>query len=264
MDFWVAFREATKRAKPESFTVGEATDTPDSLRRFAQRLDAILDFPLARALRSTFALGSWDVAQLDRFLNAYEAFMETGPFRVSFLDNHDMDRFLFVAGGDTTSLKLAALCQFALEPTPAIYYGTEVALHQDAASSDQASGGDSQVRHDMVWDETQWNMDVLDFYRRLVHARRETPALRRGARHTIHLDADAGTYAFIREAPSNDATPAVAAFNLSNEAQTIDISDLSAGAFRVLVSTAGPSDETGHAKILLAPRSAAICVGEKP
>ncbi len=92
MDFWTAFRRATRAALPDSFTVGEATDSPDSLRRFRQRLDAILDFPLARALRSTFASRHWSVLELDRFLTSYERFMSTGPHRVSFLDNHDMDR----------------------------------------------------------------------------------------------------------------------------------------------------------------------------
>jgi glycosidase len=86
------------------------------LRRYRGRLDGVLDFPLAQALRSTFATGRWTVGDLESFLEAYERYMAEGPARVSFLDNHDMNRFLFVAGGDARRLKLAALCQFALGP----------------------------------------------------------------------------------------------------------------------------------------------------
>ena len=34
MDFWVAFRTATRSVRPDIFTVGEATDTPECLRRY--------------------------------------------------------------------------------------------------------------------------------------------------------------------------------------------------------------------------------------
>ena len=259
MDFWVAFREATKRARPDCFATGEATDTPDSLRRFRQKLDSILDFPLARALRSTFALETWTLARMDRFLNSYEAFMETGPYRVSFLDNHDMDRFLFVAGHDVNRLKLAALCQFALLPTPTIYYGTEIALHQSAPASNQASGGDAQVRGDMIWDDTQWNQDVLDFYRRLCRVRRSQASLRYGARRTIHLDPSRQTYAFSRVISPGDGQTVIAAFNLSQVPQEIDVSSSHLGRLQCLIATGrGDASASGAGKLRLDPTSGAI------
>ena len=48
----------------------------------------------------------------------------------SFLDNHDMNRFLWIVDGDTRRLRLAALCQFTLPGPPIVYYGTEVGLSQ--------------------------------------------------------------------------------------------------------------------------------------
>lgn len=239
MDFWVALRVAMQQAKAGSFTVGEATDTPDSLRRFRHRLDAILDFPLARALRATFGLRSWDLGQLDGFLNSYERFMATGPFRVSFLDNHDMDRFLFIAGNDKDRLKLAALCQFALEPTPTIYYGTEIGLVQERASSERSFGGDAQVRGDMIWDSARWDASLLDFYRGLITTRKRQPALRSGTRRTVHLDVDSQTYAFVREGDSNEAPSVIAAFNAAGLPRTIELHDLGPGGIELLLSTKG-------------------------
>ncbi|MCB0036521.1 MAG: hypothetical protein KDE51_20960, partial [Anaerolineales bacterium] len=125
MDFWVAFRAALRAANPEVVTIGEATDTPDALRAYRGRLDDILDFPLAHGLRMTFGRGDWSLSQFDHYLQMHEHYLAEGPERVSFLDNHDMNRFLFMANQDIERLKMAAVVQFTLTPTPTIYYGTE-------------------------------------------------------------------------------------------------------------------------------------------
>jgi glycosidase len=225
-DFWVALRAAMKEAAPDSFTVGEATDTPDCLRRYRGKLDAVLDFPLARALRLFFGRGDWTVSRFDGYLTAYERYMADGPGRVTFLDNHDMNRFLFVAGNDAERLKLAALCQFTLEGTPTIYYGTEIGLSQQRDKDERGSGGDVQVRTDMPWDESSWNQDLLAFYRRLIDLRRRIPVLRDGRRRTLHVDDKTQTYAYVRTR-SADTMPAagdcVVLFNLGSEAQSIEL-----------------------------------------
>lgn len=225
MDFWVQFQTAVRAAKPDALLIGEATDTPAALRHYQGRM-SILDFPLAQALRLCFATASWDVAQFDRFLQSYEAYMATGPERVSFLDNHDMNRFLFVAGNDVTRLKLAALCQFTLSGTPVIYYGTEIGLRQRLDKEEAGYGGDSEVRGDMVWDAAQWDAALLAFYRRLIELRREATAVRNGRRWRLHVDGDSHTYAYVcTQQPDNQITPAdlVVLFNLSQTAQTLAV-----------------------------------------
>jgi glycosidase len=50
----------------------------------------------------------------------------------SFLDNHDMNRFLYDAGQSRDKLKEALRFQFSLPQPPVLYYGTETGLsHQD-------------------------------------------------------------------------------------------------------------------------------------
>jgi glycosidase len=258
MDFWVAFRAATRAARPEVFTVGEATDTPDSLRRFRQRLDAVLDFPLARALRLTFGTGEWSVVRLDAFLQAYDMYMASGPGRVSFLDNHDMDRFLAVAGGDVERLKIAALCQFTLAPPPTIYYGTEIGMSQPALFASPDSLGDAEARRDMPWDESVWNADLLAFYRKLIALRRARADLRAGGRRTVHLDADAGTYAYAR-AESEDAESQIfVAINLGDREQTVPLPG-SRRTYEVLLATRDlPTPAVEATSPTLSPCSAAI------
>ena len=262
MDFWVAFRAATRAVAPASFSVGEVTDTPDSLRRYRGRLDSVLDFPLARALRLTFGVDAWSVSRLDAFLDAHEAYMAAGPGRVSFLDNHDMNRFLFVAGDDVTRLKLAALCQFTLEATPTIYYGTEIGLAQRHDIAERDFGGDAEARRDMPWDPAAWDHDLLTFYRALIRLRRDHAALRHGARRTVYLDDEAGAYAYLRSLTLGDgAEDVLSVFNVSTQEQTIVLS-LDAGAWTCLLATGTAphlgSTVSSHLTLTLAPHSGAV------
>jgi glycosidase len=219
MDFWTQFRAALVAENPEVVTIGEVTDTADCLRAYRGRLHDVLDFPLARALRLAFGTGDWSVAELHTYLDAYDRYMAEGPGRVSFLDNHDMDRFLHVAGGDKTRLKLAALCQFALEQPPTIYYGTEIGLAQARAMDEGGFGGDVEARQDMPWDQAAWDHDLLAFYRALIAGRAAHPALRGERRELVWLDEAAGLYAFRRSAEG--AADVVVAFNLGPDPQTI-------------------------------------------
>jgi glycosidase len=242
MDFWTAFRVATKSVCPDFVNVGEATDTPDSLRRYRGRLDGILDFPLATALRSTFASSAWTVDRLDAILGDWDRYMEDGPGRVSFLDNHDMNRFMVLAGDDAARLKMAALCQFTLSPTPVIYYGTEIGLSHPR---DIAEAGDSQARRDMPWDPDAWDTDLLSFYRDLIAVRRRYAEMWPRPRRTIHLDREAGTYAY-------NVGDLIAGFNTGDSAQTIL---RGRGLSPLLRTHPGVRVDDG---IVLPPRSAAL------
>lgn len=226
MDFWTQLRHELTAVKPDVITIAEATDTADNLRRYRGRLHDVLDFPLSRALRLTFGTGHWSVAQFDTFLDHYERYMEDGPGRVSFLDNHDMDRFLFVAGGTVARLKVAALCQFSLQPPPVIYYGTEIGMSQTQDKDAGGFGGDAVVRSNMVWDSAAWNQDLLTFYQQLIRLRQTYPALRYGTRQRLHLDEQKQTYAYRCAAENSSISTAggiVVVFNLSNEEQVVQL-----------------------------------------
>jgi glycosidase len=257
MDFWVALRAATRAVAPDCFTVGEATDTPDSLRHFRGRLDAVLDFPLARALRHTFARKDWSVELLDSFLTAYNSYMASGPGLVSFLDNHDVDRFLFVAEDRTERLKLAALCQFTLDPPPTLYYGTEIGMSQ-AAAAEESPIGDAEARADMPWDAQRWDRDVLDFYRALVSLRRNHPAVRRGIWRTLHVNGTAGTYAYLRTLPTRMDEDVVCVFNLGEQERTIALDLAEGGAlWQVLLATGAGVRAEGALRVTLPPATGA-------
>src|SRR5439155_989753 len=146
-DFWADFRVATAGV----WTFGEVVETPATQLAFEGLLDGCLDFGLLEALRATFAHGAWDGARFTSFLDAHEQYFPVSFSRPSFLDNHDMNRFLWSAGGDVARLKLAALCQFTLAGPPIVYYGTEVGLSQDEDIRAGGLGGDRHARLPMLW-----------------------------------------------------------------------------------------------------------------
>jgi len=215
MDFYVALRATLLEVNRNVFTVGEVVDTPDCMRRYRNRLDALLDFPLSRALRETFATEHWDVLRFTSFLTAYHEYMHDGPGLLSFLDNHDLNRFLFEAGGDVNRLKLAALCQFTSPATPIMYYGTEIGLSQDLDKDAAEWGGDSEVRRNMLWDPAAQNLELRDFYRSLIHLRRQNPGLWSGSYRTGHVDACGKTFSYVR-APSETGQQMLAVFNVGD------------------------------------------------
>jgi glycosidase len=208
-DFWAEFRRVTRAAKPDCWTFGEVVDPPDAQLAFEGVLDGCLDFVLLEAFRQALAFGAWDARRFAAFLDRHEAYFPSSFSRPSFLDNHDMNRFLWAAQGDQRRLRLAALCQFSLAGPPIVYYGTEAGLSQARDVRQAGFGRLEEARLPMVWEGEQ-DAALRDFYRRLIALRHAHPALRRGARATLAVDEHTLAYA---RAVGDDRV--VAALNLS-------------------------------------------------
>jgi len=218
-DFWTELRQIVRQTKSDAWMFGEATHTPDYLMTYNGRFDACLDFLLTQHIRDTFAFNTLDVAAFDNFLNLHTEFFGAEACLPSFLDNHDMDRFLLIAGNDKRKLKLAALCQFTLAGPPIIYNGTEVGVHQDVLIHDPNSQGMEECRQPMLWGDDQ-DSDLRDYFHRLLHLRRDHPVIWQGERKTVHVDAGAGTYAYT----ISDGTESIlVVFNVSNQERTFAI-----------------------------------------
>lgn len=194
-DFWAAFRATVKAARPDAWIVGEAVAPPPVQITYDGHLDGVLDFLLMQALRDTFAFQTMDVAALDAFLRRHDDYFDPHFSRPSFLDNHDVNRFLWLVDGDVRKLKLAALCHFTLPGPPIVYYGTEVGLSQERDVIQEHGHVLEEARAPMVWGDAQ-DADLHQYYRWLIRFRRTHPVLWRGRRRTVHLEPAAGTYAY--------------------------------------------------------------------
>lgn len=216
-DFYADFRRVTRTTKPDSWTFGEAVDPPDSQLAFEGGMDGTLDFMLLEGLRKTFAFGKWNARQFAEFLDRHEAYFPASFSRPSFLDNHDMNRFLWVAHNDIHKLKLAALCQFTLIGAPVIYYGTEIGLSQPKDVMQNGRAIHEEARMPMLWGDDQ-NKELLEFYRALINIRKNESALTQGTRETIFVTDEVIAYRRVENGSS-----ILCVMNISDKASDLEL-----------------------------------------
>ncbi len=211
--FWVELRRGLREVKPDALILGEATGTADWLARYAGRLDAIFDFDLAYYVRQALARGRMDATAFASWLDEHDD-AYPGLALATLLDNHDMNRFLWMANGNAARLKLAATLLMTLPGMPVIYYGTEVGLSQRHDGEIE----NAEARLPMLWGADQ-HQDVLEHFQGLGRLRRGSVPLRRGIRATIHADKD--VFAFERVAGDDRI---VVALNFSDQPQRRELS----------------------------------------
>ncbi len=107
--------------------------------------------------------------------------------QLNLLDSHDTARFISIAGGDVSGVRLATLLLFTLPGAPSIYYGDEIGL--------TGGGSDALARRSMPWDRpAEWNRELLRFHREIVALRHTFVALRVGSYHRLHADDETFTF----------------------------------------------------------------------
>lgn len=224
--FWQVFRERVKSVRPDAYLVGEIWHpAPEWLG--GDRFDAVMNYVLTKACLGFFIEGSvqedlvrdmayapvphLDVGQfaaaIDHALGLYD--WEITQAQLNLLDSHDTARFLTLARGDTTALRLAVLFQMTFPGAPCVYYGDEVGM---------LGGRDPDCRRSFDWDASTWNRELREHYRRAIALRNDHPALRRGEFRKVH--AYDGIYAFIR---ALDGEELLVALNASRETKAVDI-----------------------------------------
>lgn len=205
---WRGVRRAVKADQPETYLVGENFyDGTPHLQ--GDELDAVMNYqgftiPVwswlrGRELPAEVIYGrEW----LDPFPLPAEALAEQWQrFRAAVpwvvtrqqfnqLGSHDTPRILSLVGGDKNLLRLGVVLLLTFPGVPCIYYGDEIGME---------GLFDPDNRRPMRWDTTTWDMDLREFYRRLIALRRSAPALRRGGFQMVY--AAGGLLAYQRQSP---------------------------------------------------------------
>ncbi len=189
--FWSEFAATCRAAKADCWLFGEVTRAGDLLRAYAGQLDGCLDFDFLRWVRQ-LCLGENPTSQLSHFVAHIERTARFFPADFSlpaFLDNHDTNRFLWMAGNDPARLRLGLGLLFGLGGSPILYYGTEVGLSQPRHKGPWRE----ESRHPMLWDARQ-DGDMLRYTKELIGFRRSHPALVYGEVVTRLLDEERGVW----------------------------------------------------------------------
>ena len=189
--FWHQFTKELKAEHPQAVLIGEAWmlgikrhelktiniknkvfkwffgPASDSLlQEYVGELDGVLDFKLQEMLKTYVLHPTLSREKLQKPINRHYAHFPDTYFLPTFLDNHDMDRFLFQCRNDTEKLKAAAQLQFSLYQPAIIYYGTECGMTQTKSRWGTSSHGDLQARQPMNWENQ--NTELLEFYKKII------------------------------------------------------------------------------------------------
>ncbi|MFH1100940.1 MAG: alpha-amylase family glycosyl hydrolase [Methanobacteriota archaeon] len=195
-DFWKEFTTTIRTKHPTSILIGEAWmhgikrhelqtlhithkylkwlhgAVSDTLfKEYIGELDGVLDFRVQQLIKNLIIDRKISIKTFYKLLkNHYNQFPKTF-FLPTFLDNHDMDRFLFLCGNDIEKLQQAARLQFSLPQPVIIYYGTESGVTQTQSIWKNPSYGDLQARQPMNWD--QQNTALIQFYKQAIAQKKD-------------------------------------------------------------------------------------------
>ncbi|MFG6147861.1 alpha-amylase family glycosyl hydrolase [Halobacillus sp. B23F22_1] len=215
--FWVDFRHAVKQNNPEAFIFGEVWDDLDKITSYTGKLDGAIDFETQSAITDALIHGesmSGFGSSLETIFDSYDE--EFVP--ATFLDSHDVPRFIYEADGNVQTMKNAAAIQFTLPGAPIVYYGDEVGLSQSGDHNLVNEWKDRYYREMMPWDEEEQNLNLKAHYQELIEIRKDQKALTQGKFNVIHSDEDVLIYE--RTMPQNKVVIVV---NQGNEDITIDL-----------------------------------------
>jgi cyclomaltodextrin glucanotransferase len=190
--FWQEWTSDLRAHHPGLFLVGEWFQggcwDPASVE-FANRSGmTIFDFALQRALEDALARNIYEGFHLVQNVLDRDVSFSRATHLVTFLDNHDLPRFLS-AGGTPRRLELALNLLMVGRGIPCLYYGDEQYLHDDT------NGGADPYNRPMMqaWDT---ETPVCRNLRTLARVRRENPAVQRGFHQPRFLSPD--SYVFER------------------------------------------------------------------
>ena len=253
--FWKEWNAWVKSIKPDAITVGEIWGDASPWVK-AGRVDSSMNYPFAKAVASFFVdrkkatSGPEFASALRKMLASYPR--RNGQMLLNLVDSHDTDRLASMlrnpdrtfneqasardnpsydvsapdAAGKLIQKQVAAF-QFAFLGAPMVYYGDEAGMW---------GGHDPDDRKPMVWqdldyapekadplgrarttDPVRFDADLHDFYRRLIHLRRENPALQGGDLRFLDQAITPDMVGFSRRAGDGEA---LALFNRANESRT--------------------------------------------
>lgn len=223
--FWQEFRRVVKTANPQAYIVGEIWE---EAQRWLQgdQFDAVMNYIFAwssmsffggKTLRPKYKRDHYTLEAMDA-----EKFAETIAWmhslydweittaQLNMFDSHDTARGLWIMGEDKSALRLCALFMMTMPGAPCIYYGTEIGM---------TGGDDPYCREAFLWDKPEtWDMDLLDYYKKIIKIRNENPVLRTGSYDVLLAEDD--IFVFHRK---QDEQEALVAFNIGDTEKIVHV-----------------------------------------
>ncbi|WP_066832147.1 glycoside hydrolase family 13 protein [Rufibacter ruber] len=156
---------------------------------FKSNQPGTLDFVLFNAINDALNQNfGWDegVSKIHQTL-AQDAVYQDPMKLVTFLDNHDMNRYFSVIGEDLNKYKMGMTWLLTLRGIPSLYYGTEILMKNFKDPSDAevrkdfpgGFAGDKENKFTAAG-RTERENEAFNFVKKLAQYRKNTPALHSG------------------------------------------------------------------------------------
>jgi neopullulanase len=229
--FWSGWHERLRQVYPQINAVGEVADGDSTITSFFEGgrkqfdgvdsgLATVFDFPLRDALREVVIKG----APIEKIVEVlrHDALYPHPETLVTFIGNHDQQRFLSEKGSSPAKLKAASALLLTLRGIPQIYSGDEIAMPggNDPDNRRDFPGGFPGDPHNAFTaaGRTAEQQDVFAYVQALLALRQSHAALRTGKQW--HIGWGDTYYAFLRELPEEKL---LVVYNNASKAQTLDI-----------------------------------------
>ncbi|KLO20936.1 alpha-amylase family glycosyl hydrolase [Marinitoga sp. 1155] len=194
-EFWKKFLNdkdgiystAKKEGKDNFIVFGEAWITPPPFDNTGEKTlkeyfddgyNSMLDFPLLTGIKRVFKEGK-PTSYLAFRLKERQQYYDSKRL-VTFVDNHDMDRFL--KGATKNDLKQALTLIFTIPGIPTIYYGTEQGFEETRATMFKGGFASKGVDHFDI------ENDLYKFIQTLTKLRKENTVFRYGKVDVVFAD----------------------------------------------------------------------------
>ena len=206
-EYWRRFRTALRKKYPQAYLVAE--DWGDATHRLlGDSFDATMNYRLGFSIAG-WAAGQLSSAELDDRLETLRRDTPPAQFeaQMNLLGSHDTTRLLTRLKGVKERMKLAVALQMAYPGVPMVYYGDEAGLEGDYAEDG---------RRPFPWanpDET-----LLAFFRKVIQARRTSPALSGGDLVTVYASRQG--YGILRR---SEGDLVLALFNNSEDPLEVEV-----------------------------------------
>jgi len=144
--FWRPLFAAVRAVDPEVRIVAEQYDWgygEDYLTRGGA--DIVYAFPLRNALVS------FDKSKILEAVRETARRTPAGKTQLTFVENHDVERFASVVGASPAKEKIGAAFTLLLQGTPLIYYGQEIGMRGEQSSAFHTDANDIGVREAFRW-----------------------------------------------------------------------------------------------------------------
>ncbi len=202
-DFWKAFRREIMTLNPEAVMIGEAWlegvsfsmlktinighkylrwllhfNPWDIEHEYYGEFDGVLDFYFRHRITEYIAWKddpSFWQPELETAMRVHYQRFPEDFLLPSFIENHDMNRFLYDSGQNREKLKQAIQYQMSLPQPPVLYYGTETGMTHVEPVQGHVPFSDIRARQPMPWDAL--DREMVDFCKEMIWKRRKSQRL---------------------------------------------------------------------------------------